>query len=94
MSSVCAIPMPMPAISASGKERNPATSAAAVAARMMLVMTVTWSVTIGAIMIAAKPAIAEPSAQLMVATRSGDQPRVEATRSFSATALVAIPKRV
>ena len=35
-----------------------------------------------------------PSAQLIVAIRSGERPSVPAARGFSATASVAAPKRV
>src|SRR4051794_3200918 len=86
--------MARPATSAIGKEEKRATSAVARAARMRLVITDAWRVMIGAIRIAARPARAEPSAQLIVAMRSGDQPIDDAARSFSATAAVASPKRV
>ena len=64
------------------------------AARIRFVIAVTCSVTIGAMRIAARPASAEPSAQLSVAMRSGDQPSAAAARSFSATAVVARPNCV
>ncbi len=86
--------MTMPAASAIGNERKHATSAAAVAARTRLVRTAGCSVTIGTIRIAARPAMPQPSAQLIAATRSGDQPSDAAARMFSATALVPRPKRV
>src|SRR5450432_1489095 len=88
------MPIEMPAIRAIGNERNRATSAVAIAARIRFGMTETWSVAIGAIRIAARPANAEPRIQLATAIRSGDQPIAAAARSFSATAEVAMPKRV
>jgi hypothetical protein len=57
-------------------------------------MTVGWSVTIGAIRIAARPASPQPSAQLRAAIVSGDHPSEAAARWFSATAVVPSPKRV
>ncbi len=92
--SVWAIPITSPATSAIGKERKPATSAAAVAARTRLVSTAGCRVTIGTIRIAARPARPQPSAQLRAAIVSGESPSAEAERSDSATAAVARPKRV
>src|ERR1700749_5228012 len=94
VTSVWAMPTTRPTISAVGKERNPATSAAAVAARTRLVRTAGCRVTIGTIRIAARPARPQPKAQLSVATVSGERPSAEAERSDSATAEVASPKRV
>ena len=48
----------------------------------------------GTMRMAASAASAEPRAQFTVAMVSGDQPIDAATRSFSATAAVASPKRV
>ena len=48
----------------------------------------------GTIRMAVSPASADPSAQLPVAIRSGDQPSEAAAPSFSATALVPRPNRV
>src|SRR5258706_11827050 len=86
------MPMTTPTASATGNDRNPATSAAAVAASTRLVMTVGWSVAIGAIRIAARPASPHPSAQFTAATASGDHPSEAAARWFSATAVVPRPK--
>ena len=92
--SVCMTPRTSPPTSARGKLRKPATRAAASAARTMLVMTATWSDTIGAIKMPATPANADPSAQLSAAIRSGDRPTDAAARWFSATAVVAMPNFV
>src|SRR5215471_19317252 len=86
--------MATPAASAIGKDWKPATSAAAVAASTRFVITVGWSVAIGAIRIAARPASPQPSPQLIAAIVSGDQPSDAAARWFSATAVVPRPKRV
>ena len=88
------MPITRPASSAIGNDRNPATSAAAVAAISRLVRTCGCRVTIGTMRIAAKPAKAQPSAQFSVATTSGDQPSDAAARSFSATAEVPRPNFV
>ena len=56
---------------ATGNDRNPATSAAAMAASTRLVIVATWSSTIGAMRMAAMPARAEPIAQLAVGDEIG-----------------------
>ena len=92
--TVWATPIPRPAKSAIGNERNPATRATDVAARTRLVITVGCSVTVGAMKIANTPASPLPIAQLMRATRFGERPRDAATVSFSAAAVVLSPNRV
>jgi hypothetical protein len=94
VTSVWAMPTRRPTKSAIGKERKPATRAAAVAASTRFVSTAGCRVTIGTIRIAASPARPQPSAQFSVATVSGERPSAEAERSDSATAEVASPKRV
>ncbi len=94
MSSVWPIPISMPAAKATGNDRKPATSAVANAASTRLVIVATCSCTMGAIRIAATPASAEPRAQLIVATKSVDNPTEAAARWFSATAEVASPNLV
>ncbi|CAB4965702.1 unannotated protein [freshwater metagenome] len=94
LTSLSQTPMSRPAARARGNERKPATSAVAVAASTRPVITVGCRVTIGAIKIAARPASALPSAQLNTAMRLGLSPSDEATRSFSATALVDSPNLV
>ncbi len=88
------MPTTRPTTSAVGKERKPATRAAAVAASTRLVSTAGCRVTIGTIRIAASPARPQPSAQFSVAIVSGERPSAEAERSDSATAAVERPKRV
>jgi hypothetical protein len=88
------MPIDMPPAKATGNDRKLATSAVASAAMTRLVIVVTCSCTIGAIRMAATPASADPRAQFTVASQSGDKPMEDAALSFSATAEVAIPKRV
>src|ERR1700712_1071583 len=88
------MPIASPAARAIGNERKLATSAAAIAASTRLVIVDTWSVTIGATRIAAKPARPEPSAQFSVAILSVERPMVDAARWFSATAVVDRPNFV
>ena len=86
-------PMPIanPAAVAMGKDRKSPTNAAASAARMRVVITVTCSVMMGTTRIPATVAIAEPSAQFISAIRLGDNPIAAADRSLSETASVARP---
>ncbi len=77
-----------------GKDRKLATSAAAIAASTTFVSTDTCNWISGVMRMAAIPANAEPSAQLVAAMKSGENPRLDAARWFSATAVVARPNFV
>ena len=94
VSSLVMMPMSRPAASVIGNDVKPPTSAAASAASTSVVNAATWRLMTGASRIPAAPASAQPSPQLAVAMRSGDQPSDEAARGFSATAVVARPKLV
>ncbi len=88
------MPMARPLMSATQKLAKLARSAAASAAITNRVALFISRPVIEAKNTPAAPARAPPTAQLTVASRSGDQPSALAARSSSAAATTARPKRV
>ncbi len=86
--------MATPPTSVSPNEENPPSRAQARAAMTMRVSESTCRPVIGTTRMPATAASAPPSAQLTVASRSGDQPSDAADTSSSAAATTARPNRV
>ena len=92
--SLSSTPMSRPPASVSQYDRNAPTSAAAMPGTTSSARFVTLSPLTFTTRIAATTARPPPSPQFAPATMSGEMPSIAGTRRFSATALVAIPKRV
>ncbi len=92
--SLSRTPISRPPASVSQYERNAPTSAAAIPGTTSSARFVTLSPLTFTTRIAATTARPPPRPQFAPATMSGEMPSMAGTRRFSATALVAIPKRV